>query len=773
MRSLSVDEAYGVLKKTLAALRKVDSAELSTITHSFALMLELMNACENAYRTSRIQRRMKPSGAGAPAASGAMPEAIVYVLTAHPTEARSPQSIELFHELQKELVLALQTDFESRRSRILHSLEVVWRLSLSRDRKPSVADEAESIYSIALREEVLSALLEFKARTCPVYLRSWVGGDKEGHPGVNADVMQSSLQHSREYLHRYVQRRLREVKATLDLLPKGRSGLTSVTSMKLLATLPAKLATLEKALSSLEKLDRNDGNRILRFRRLFRDFHPAYAAALGTEHPSLVQMASLLEMFPALVIPLELREASSLIMAENQDELDPKPFTGMLLRLHEIAGKANPKGYARGLVISLASSLKHIQAACELQEKIFGDAKIPVIPLFEQQDALEHATEVITQLTDRPKMRQLIAENWNGHLEMMVGYSDSAKEMGVLPSRLMISEAVQRLDRLCTEKKIAPLFFHGSGGSVDRGGGTLEEQTAWWPKSALNFYKATIQGEMVDRTLSTPEIAQNLLQKIAERGSAGLTEAELRAVRPPGSAQTLLHEFTEQVRAHYQSKTQSPAFMELVEKATAYRYLSDLRIGSRPARRVSPADAFSVSSLRAIPWVMCWTQTRILFPTWWGVGSAWRKLVDESSKAELKSLFLSDPLLSSYVKALGFTLAKVELPIWRLYLETSQLSEQQAYLAYLEFEKEYCDAVTFLQAITDSEDLLSFRPWLGESVRLRSPLIHPLNLVQMILLEREEGSQADSSEGALSTAGKASLIRETVTGISSGLMTTG
>src|SRR5262249_52183708 len=138
------------------------------------------------------------------------------------------------------------------------------------------------------------------------------------------------------------------------------------------------------------------------------------------------------------------------------------------------------------------------------------------------------------------------------------------------------------------------------------------------------------------------------------------------------------------------------------------------------------------------------------------VGTAWRGLAPTRRRA-LKRAFETDALFRSYVKLLGFTLAKVELPVWRVYLEHSKLDRELSQATLRDFERELRDAKAFVRALSGSPDLVWFRPWLGTSIRLRSPMIHPLNLLQIITLEERD----------------AALTRETVTGISSGMMTTG
>ena len=722
LRGSSSKVAHTRLHAAYERLRTLNTRERVEVAHAFGLMLEVMNACENAYRTYRLAQKR-------PAKLKTKPEAIIYVLTAHPSEARSPDNIMVFHALQEALRSALAVGFERERERLRHLLEIVWRLAVARRSKPSVADEAEHLYSILLRPETLTLLLDASREVAPVYVRTWVGGDKDGHPGVDEKAMLESLQKAREQILHFAQDRVYEIEAAAKLVREAR--------------LVRRCGRVQRALAPLTELRAGDGARIARVRTEVQALAQEYVQEIGAAHPALSQLTRLLHMFPGMVEPLELRESSDIIVAAAAGA--PAAIKRMLHQLGAIARGGSPTWYARGFIISMASTVEHIRAACKLVDHALHGLKLPVIPLFEQQEALENGPKIVEAILKDSQVRRAVKAHWSGYFEIMLGYSDSAKEIGVLASRLAIADSVHKLDKLCRRKGVQPLFFHGSGGSVDRGGGSVQEQTAWWPKSALRMYKATVQGEMVERTFASPEIARRQLERIAELYAQG------------GSQKThstaAVEDFAARVRKVYEAKISSPDFLEVVQKATAYRYLSALKIGSRPSKRGAVTD---VRALRAIPWVLCWTQTRVLFPTWWGVGSAWRQL-KTGERTKLRAAFKNDPLFRSFVKALGFTLAKVEMPIWGMYLERSGLAPELIAQTLQEFEKEYREALTFVRALSGSRELLWFRPWLGTSIRLRAPMIHPLNLLQIITLEERS----------------AALTRETVTGIASGMMTTG
>ena len=737
LRGRPEEDSLGVLRGLFTELKLLKATDRFNLALSFTLLLELTNACENAYRTLRLRKPVKVN----PVTPGKNQiEMVVYVATSHPTEARSPDNISAFHQIQTLLIRFLEKTpsgqtvvlTASEQKELRHALEIAWRTPVVRNRTPKVIDEAESIYSTLLREDVISALLNFGETRVPFYLRTWVGGDKDGHPGVDEKVLQQSLMLSRKKVIRLCRSYIQEIHQTLDLFPAPK--------------LKKSLAKFERELRSLSILRAGDAQRLVALRKTFWLLMSEYQSAVGELHPSIRLLRGILHIFPGLVVPLEMRESSDILMLP--EEKKPLAIDRMLAMVARLSKGGDPRWYARGLIISMADSIEHIRAAAKKQKKAFGDLRLPIIPLFEQEGSLRKSEKIISEMLADSILSKALNEHWGGYLEMLVGYSDSSKEMGVLPSRLLIAETLPKLEKICQKAGVTPLFFHGSGGSVDRGGGSIEDQTAWWPSSALKHYKVTIQGEMVERSVTTPEIARGQLEHIVQSANARLQTL----VQTPQNV--ALDAFAKKVSVSYRQQIHSADFLELVEKATSYSYLNVLKIGSRPVKRT---DKLTVAGLRAIPWILSWTQTRLLFPTWWGVGSAW-EASSPQEREQIRRAYREEPAFSSYVKALGFTVAKIELAVWFIYLEQSVgLSEAKKAAARDLFENELKKTKILLRDLTEQENLLWSQPWLGESILLRSSMIHPLNLLQ-ILAHQEKDDR---------------LLRLTVTGISSGMLTTG
>jgi phosphoenolpyruvate carboxylase len=737
LRDADDRDVFTQLQKQFRNYGPGDSARLEKLTKSFGLALELINVCENSYRSFRILHTATESSD-----IEENPTSVTWVFTAHPTEARTEATIEIFRRIQNLLIETLQgARLHFPLNELKYLLTLAWNGDLAPNTKPSVEDEARHILNITLSDESQKMLGSFvRESRHRLRLRTWVGGDKDGHPGVGAEQTHNSLQLSRDMI-------LPKLAALLDSAMRD---LETYRVSERAAVAPALVRSLKKLKSSLRGLARlkaGDGKRVLAWRALYASFAKSVETKLATTPEQLLKISNLLEVFPFLVMPLEMREDASVL-----NEIISSPVAArrdfaivqMLEKVREIAGVKH-QNYLQGFVISQCNRSEDFVHALQLVKTYLKDESLPVIPLFENRHALENAAAMVKELLANAHVRKLARDEWGGLLEVMVGYSDSAKEMGVLASRHLIAKTLPEVSAVCRSHALTPIFFHGSGGSISRGGGSTTEQCSWWPAEARAHIKMTVQGEMVQRSFASgPILIQNLKKLIHQN------QIPAPAVHP--SSKALLALISEQER-HYRELVEESEFLKLIADATPYEYLQYLQIGSRPAKR---KKLEGVSSLRAIPWVLCWTQTRALLPIWWGLGSAWRRTAS-AERAAIREDFQNSAFFASYVKQLGFSLAKVEPGIWRLYLETLASDKAYAKAFFARFEQEYKDTCDFVHAMSGSTDLLWFRPWLGASIRVRSPMIYPLHLAQLWALREHD----------------VSLMRQTVTAIASGMLTTG
>ncbi|WP_413559279.1 phosphoenolpyruvate carboxylase [Bdellovibrio sp. HCB209] len=719
------------LQKLKQELSSLPEPEQYQIAHAFTLMLELINSCEAAYRTYRLKAEdtntLKTKHAYG---------RVVHVLTAHPTESRNPNALYYFKKIQKLLERRLEKHADTDSSELNALLKWAWHIPMSKQRKPSVMDEAEYIYSLALQDEIINLYIQQRAEKHPFYIRTWVGGDKDGHPGVNDKTMLQSLNMSRGFLIKWLHGTLKEYSA--DLHPQRAEELKKQTKQVL------------ASIAKVRRIANDDAAKLHRMKDAFVKLMKLQIAQFGIESEALIRIETFLNVFPGLVVPLEIREDSSLVHEAVDQPSKKSAISKMIKALARISPNHDPKFYVRGFVLSNCESVADIEAGMTLTKMHLGDYRLPVVPLFESAHSLSDCKAIVSEFLEKQKNKTVVKNKWSRKFEVMLGYSDSSKENGAFASRYLIKEALTQLEKLILSYDLIPIFFHGSGGSIERGGGSVEEQTAWWPRSALDTVKMTVQGEMIYRNYTSAEILDRQLDRIMMARDSKISNRRKR-INP--AIDKALKKMADSTKASYQETLREPDFLHMIELATPYAYLKDLRMGSRPSKRQGPVQ---LKSLRAIPWVLCWTQTRALFPTWWGVGKFWKSL-SASEKALYRKAFQQSEVFSSYVKALGFTLEKADLNIFSLYLSESKLSEelQQKYLK--EFHSEFNACKKAVREITGDRNLLWYRPWLAKSISLRSPLIHPLNILQLIALKERN----------------VLLLRETVTGVASGMLTTG
>lgn len=701
-------------------LKKKPESDLRLIAKAFSLMLELINACEASFRTYRLNQFQIPEVNKR--------NNIIYVFTSHPTESRSPHYLKLMSQVEDLLCEALNGDYALVEARMLHLMRIAVRLDIANNKRPQVSDEMNQIFHTVLTHDILSEQIELFRKGINVSFRTWVGGDKDGHPKVGHKTMVQSFEHSRTLLLSFIGQKLSHYTEEIKLFDEGKP-------------LLGPIVKLHQAMRSLKKIKASDGKRVAAFKKLVESYLKL-AKKLKLLSPDLAEIESLLWLYPALVLQLEIREDSSFIHAAV---LKPRePIALMLKKLKEISQGHNPKWYVRGFIISMCMTSDDYLAALKITKRDLGYHGIPIVPLFENEKGLKDSIHILDGAMKKAAINSVHQKHWGSRFEVMVGYSDSSKENGVLPSRLMVEEALFKIEKFLKSKKLIPVFFHGSGGSTSRGGGTVQEQVASWPQTAMDIYKVTIQGEMVQRNFTNHLIMRSQVGKVLE---------SYNSITPKAPAHPkVVSTFCNEVQTSYRNLVSDEAFRELVTLATPYQYLDLLRIGSRPTKRQVPGKF----SLRAIPWILCWTQTRLLLPVWWGTGAGWKNL-STLEKKELKTFYKNSPLMQSYIKNMGFTIARIEMGVWNFHLNHSKLDEKQKANWKNKIEEEFNLSLQFFTEISGEKHFTWFRPWLSESIYFRSSMIHPLNVIQKIALERKDHV----------------LLRETVTGVACGMLTTG
>ena len=425
-------------------------------------------------------------------------------------------------------------------------------------------------------------------------------------------------------------------------------------------------------------------------------------------------------------------------------------------------------------IVSMTAGVSDVLAPLFLakEEGLFdpGDAERPpasaidVVPLFETIDDLRHCADLMRRLVRTPLYRrQLLARG--GVQQVMLGYSDSNKDGGFAAANWALYCAQRDLARVFREEGITLQLFHGRGGAIGRGGGPTTRAIRAQPPGALDGrLRLTEQGEVAFARYGHPDIAHRHLEQM----SAAVLEASLApegAAAPRSEWLEAMQAIAATAREAYRSLVYGdPRFLEYFRRATPIDVVTELRIGSRPARRKASAR---IEDLRAIPWVFAWTQSRHGLPGWYGLGSAIRARLESApgAEAELREMYESWPFFRSLAENAQLSLGKADRAVAALYAE---LAGEEGRPVFAAVAGEWERTLAAVARVTGHDGLLASSPVLQRSIQLRNPYVDPLSFVQLSLLPRlrdsEEGAEADDL---------ARVVALTINGIAAGLQNTG
>ncbi len=391
-------------------------------------------------------------------------------------------------------------------------------------------------------------------------------------------------------------------------------------------------------------------------------------------------------------------------------------------------------------------------------------APVGVVPLFETIDDLQRASSILEAVLDLPLYRALVHARGEQQ-EVMLGYSDSNKDGGYLAANWALYRAELDLVESARKTGIRLRLFHGRGGTVGRGGGPSYDAILAQPPGAVKgSLRITEQGEVIAAKYAEPTIAHRNLETLL----AATLESTLLDVEglgdDAGPAYEVLDDLAARAqRAYSELVHETPGFVEYFKSSTPVSEIGALNIGSRPASR---KPTTSISDLRAIPWVLAWSQSRVMLPGWYGTGSAFEDFVadgqqDDARLGVLQDLYQKWPFFRSVLSNMAQVLAKADMGLAARY---SELVEDEV-LRHTVFDKivaEHDRTIKMLRLITGHDDLLADNPALARSVFNRFPYLEPLNHLQVELLRRFRSGDEDElvKRGILLTmSGLATALR--------------
>lgn len=751
------------------------------------------------------------------------------VFTAHPTEVARRVVLfkrrRIARELQKldRLPLADSEACEGQQA-ILAEITALWQSDEVRRSKPAVQDEIAmglDHYNVSLLPPV-AALYEEMARdfrevyrvdlvenALPTVVRfgSWVGGDRDGNPFVTTECTRDALARARELI---LVDYLEEIGRLRRLLTPSTCRVGEAPALQnALKACSEKMPGAAREIESLPACEPYRCYLTLMLHRLRRtladakdpDAYPdaaAFSGDLELLRQGLIdqrgerladQMVSPLlrkvATFGFHLHTLDIRQ-HAMVHARAVSELsacashaaDPPSASAqtaeLLETLRAIAQLKQdfPPESIRSYVISGTTSEQDVLCLVWLMElcgiKVAGtgdaDPGVMPVPLFESIEDLRNAPRICRSLWSQQSYAPYL-ESWGRWQEVMLGYSDSNKDGGMLTSSWEIYKAHRALHQVAEECGVKLRLFHGRGGTVGRGGGPTHRAIIAQPAGAFSgSFKLTEQGEVISFKYADPALARRNLELMVSASLEALTRTGLVEAAIEPVWEEALEEMSGEAFARYREKIfDNPDILPYFEQSTPVKEFELAKIGSRPSRR---KEAQGLEDLRAIPWGFGWIQSRLLTPAWFGVGTAFERFAarGQTHGDLLKTMMRRFPFFFDMVRNVEMALAKVDLPLARQYaslVPDPELRERVFTMLVDEFHR----TRRMVLEVTGQSHLLETNPDLARSLSLRNPYVDPMSLIQIELLRRKRsGTETDDLNYVLAA---------TINGIAAGLRNTG
>ncbi|KAA1153792.1 phosphoenolpyruvate carboxylase [Pseudoalteromonas sp. FUC4] len=744
------------------------------------------------------------------------------VLTAHPTEVTRRTIINKHVELSDCLASLERKDtLPLERDAILNRIEQLisqaWHTDDIRRSRPTPVDEAKWGYAVienSLWHAVPRFLREFSANVkeqlslelpkdySPIEFTSWMGGDRDGNPFVTSQVTAEVLDHGRWMaLNLYIQD-LKTLCAELSMSDASDelielAGQDFEPYRAVIKKLKNQVAETVAHLGAKIKNKRSDSQDLITdINQLKHPVEVCYRSLLKCNMKVvadglLLDLLYRINSFGLRLAKLDVRQDSSRhsdVFSEltrylglgdynqwqEQDkqaflltELNsrrplipkhwqPSPDVQEVLDTFDVIAKQDEQTF--GLyIISMARTASDILAVQLLLKESGCSFDLPVAPLFETLDDLNAGSDVITTLLDNVWYRGHIKNTQN----VMIGYSDSAKDAGMMAAGWAQYEAMDKLVQLADERGIELILFHGRGGTVGRGGAPAAQALHSQPPGSLKGgLRVTEQGEMIRFKFGLPDVA---LQSLNIYAGAVLQSNLLPPPEPKPQWREVMKLISEESCEHYRNVVRHDEnFVPYFRMATPELELSKLPLGSRPAKR-NPNGG--VESLRAIPWIFAWSQNRLMLPAWLGALTGLKAALNKYGAETLNEMSLQWPFFRSRLEMLEMVFSKADC--WLSEHYDNALVEDMYKPLGVTLRKELQEAISLVQSLSPQKSLLAEQPWIKESISLRNPYTDPLNLLQVELLRRAR-SEEKRNEGDIDNA-----LMITMTGIAAGMRNTG
>ena len=668
--------------------------------------------------------------------------------------------------------------------------------------------------------------IELKNET-PITMGMWIGGDRDGNPFVTAETLNLSAMKQCELITTYYIEKLNSLYRTFSMsshVTKGSKELEELANRSSDTSEYREKELYRKAISYIKEKLENTREYLLQDKELEDKYFTAdefiddltiieksllenkgeilvtgefeellnvvkifgfYLASIDMRQDSSVYEASVAELLSSANIEKDyssLSEEEKCELLLKQLKEDPRPLSindenkqseelrkelAIFRTARKLKDKLGDNVIKQNIISHTTSVSDLLELAIMLKEVgLVGSdfARLQLVPLFETIEDLENSYEVMDKYLSLDIVKKWVRDN-RSYQEIMLGYSDSNKDGGYLSSGWSLYKAQQELSSLGEKHNIKVTFFHGRGGTVGRGGGPSYDAIISQPLGSVqDRIRLTEQGEIIAAKYGNSDAAyynlEALFSAVIQRMNTDKINTDIRDIP---EIQIIMDEIVEDSYNKYRELVfKNPNFYNYFFEATPIKEISSLNIGSRPASRKKITD---IGGLRAIPWVFSWSQSRIMLPGWYGVGTAFSNYInkDKGNIEKLRKMYKEWPFFTSLLSNVDMVMAKSDMDIAREYANLCK--EEETKKVYEEILREWNLTKQVVLEISEHKEFLEDNTYLTRSLENRLQYFNTLNLIQLELIKR-------SREGKLPES-QINTIHITINGVATGLRNSG
>jgi len=761
------------LDSIFKTLKSLKPNEIYIIAKAFTIFFYLSNIAEQVFREHTLDNSKisikKQTGKNL---------IFMPVFTAHPTESSRQSTLKKIYKIAE----IIESNNSSDMNEINSLITQLWYTREVRSTKPNPIDEVKSLiyYLDILYKDVYQSIVDDEeissiAKNFDLKFGSWVGADKDGNPYVTTKITKQALEiYSNQILNMYKEQIVKfseEFSISTDFVESPKMLTKKIDKYRKI---------LPKEYKHYKRVNYDEHFRIflsLVFHRLdnFQKNNKGYAYFDDFLNDMLLFQSSVLEIFGKKIqynkldqfidlvkkfefhgVSLDIRQNASVVNAKSGREYsDFEALLKDIPKLQKIYGG----DVFNSIILSMTKSENDVLNLFKICNKFISKENIPAItPLIEEIEDLQNANLILKRLFAYKEYLTFLKNIKNSNQEIMLGYSDSNKDGGIISSQWNVYNAQINLFKEGIKKNINVTFFHGRGGTISRGGGPTYNSITSQPKGTIsNQIRYTEQGEVISDKYSTSYLGfENI--KLGSIAFINESDTKLKETIPN---EKFLQELADKSIEKYKSFISNPELIHYFEVGTPVKLLSVLNIGSRPTKRTK--NAKTIQNYRAIPWVFGWAQTRNTLTGWFGAGTALDSMIKKYGINHVRKIYKNSDFMQNLISNIEMTLAKSDLKIAKLYVD-GLLNESMLDI-YDDIHKESKLALVSILKIKNIDELLDDNKILKNTLRIRNSYLDPLSIIQITLMQKMKSNELDPIE-------KNSLLLS-INGLAAGLRNTG